>query len=208
MKHAPPQLIGLRDVLDDPYRVAEHLRASGTIYGLTDIDVRIADRHLVCYWLTLDPWAGPAAEGYPTERVAVSTWATGAITAVPVDARNRDWLHRNPSVDFSRWGSLRRTLFASTPPAVRDTAEQQDRILGDIRRLGDLCLWYPNDPRSLRWEWDDGLVAYITIVHRHLQAEEFWRRTGTWPAEDAPHGDGPHPIRTEAMRLAALERAR
>lgn len=84
---------------------------------------------------------------------------------------------------------------------------------GDDRRwlhrqptvMGELCLWYPRDPRTLRWAWADGLVRYVTIVHRHLQAEEFWRRHEYWPSEDAPHGGGPlpHPIRTAAMRRAA-----
>ena len=66
--------------------------------------------------------------------------------------------------------------------------------------LKPLCLWFPGDPRALRWEWDDGLVAYVAIVHRHLQAEECWRRHGEWPAEDAPHGEGNHPIRSALLR--------
>lgn len=71
--------------------------------------------------------------------------------------------------------------------------------------FGELCLWYPRDPRPLRWEWANGLVEYVTIVHRHLQAEESCRREGFWPSEDTPHGDGPdpHPIRTPEMRRAA-----
>lgn len=74
--------------------------------------------------------------------------------------------------------------------------------------LGDLCLWYSRDPRSLRWDWPDGLLSYIAIAHRHLLAEEFARRDpdGRWPVEDAPHGDTadgrPHPITTLRMRFA------
>lgn len=75
--------------------------------------------------------------------------------------------------------------------------------------LGELCLWYEKDPRSLRWEWSDGLLSYIAIAHRHLLAEEFARRDpdGRWPVEDAPHGDAAngsaHPIKTLRMRFAA-----
>lgn len=69
--------------------------------------------------------------------------------------------------------------------------------------LGELCLWALHDRPGLQWHWSDGLVAYISIVHRHLQAEEYWRRTGSWPAEDAPHGSLPQPVRTPAMRAAA-----
>ena len=68
-----------------------------------------------------------------------------------------------------------------------------------------LCLWYPNDPDELRWSWADGLEEYVRIVARHLIYEEYCRRTGEWPIEDAPHGHplGPSwPIRTPEMRSA------
>ena len=207
MSPAPPAPVGLDEVLRHPHRVAERLAAPGTIYGLTGIDVRVATVDLVCFWLTLEPWAGPAAENYPTEQVAITVRRSGDIAAVPVNARARLWLHRNPTCDFSRWGSMRRMLFQSAPAAVRDEVRLHDLVLGDVGLFGGLCLWFPDDPRELRWEWSDGLDAYVTIVHRHLQAEEFWRRNRRWPAEDAPHGPGAHPIRTEAMRLAALQGA-
>lgn len=66
--------------------------------------------------------------------------------------------------------------------------------------LRDLCLQYENDDAALRWLPEDGLEPLITRVHRHLMAEEAWRRNGTWPFEDAPHGQPPagiHPIRSE-----------
>jgi hypothetical protein len=70
--------------------------------------------------------------------------------------------------------------------------------------LGELCIFYPRDPRQLRWEWSDGLVDYVMLVYRHLLCEEFARRNDDqWPVEDAPHGPGPHPILTEVMQRAA-----
>lgn len=174
MTHPRPIVIGLDAILLAPHVIARDLLASKAIYGLVEIDVPVATRRLVTYRLTLEPWAATAAEGYPIEQVAISVWANGHITAVPVDPAHRQWLHRYP---------------------VGQT--------GDLHLIGQLCLWFPEDPRQLRWEWSDGLVTYITIVHRHLQAEEFWRRTGRWPAEDAPHGAGDHPVRTPAMQTAA-----
>lgn len=202
MTHRSPPT-SLDEVLRDPQRVADRLVASRIIYGLTDIDVRVATPDMVCMWLTLDPWSPMAAAGYPTERVAVTVHRNGTVSAAPVGARNRRWLHRNPSIDLNRFGRLRWTLFADAPEDVKRYAWWLDQELSDPRRLGDLCLWFPDDPRGLRWEWGDGLESYITIVHRHLQAEEYWRRTDRWPAEDAPHGDGDHPIRTPAMQQAA-----
>lgn len=207
MSGDPPELIRVEAILRNPQAVAEHLVASRAIYGLVGVEVRVATRTLVCFWMTLEPWIATASEGYPTEQVAISVWASGQIVAVPVDPTGRLWLHRNLAADLGRWSRSRRDLHNCAPPLARDTAIAEDWQASDPRLLGELCLWFPGDPRSLRWEWSDGFAAFVTVVHRHLQAEEFWRRTGRWPAEDAPHGDGAHPIRTSAMRRAAMQGA-
>ncbi|MBT2441055.1 hypothetical protein J7E93_13240 [Streptomyces sp. ISL-36] len=77
--------------------------------------------------------------------------------------------------------------------------------------LQDLCLQYPSDDAALRWIPEDGLEPLVTLVHRHLLYEEAWRRTGTWPAEDAPHGQpahGSHPLRTPETEQEARRWAR
>lgn len=69
--------------------------------------------------------------------------------------------------------------------------------------LSDLCLQYPGDDPALRWLPGDGLEPLVTQIHRHLMAEEAWRRTGQWPFEDAPHGPAsgqPHPITSPRIR--------
>jgi hypothetical protein len=70
--------------------------------------------------------------------------------------------------------------------------------------MRDLCLQYERDDPALRWMPDDGLEPLVTLVHRHLIFEEAWRRDGSWPIEDAPHGDVPagHPLRSQLMRDA------
>jgi hypothetical protein len=132
---------------------------------------------MMVFWLTLEPWAAMVERGYPTERVSITVWSGGRITAVPIAAGDRTWEHR------------------------------YSYIFGRVDALGELCLWFPDDPRSLRWTWEDGLAAYVTIVHRHLQAEEYFRRTGIWPGEAAPHGLGDLLIRSPAMHRIALEGA-
>lgn len=125
--------------------------------------------------LTFAPLPELAASGYGAERGRVSVRPDGAIYAYPLGSTSRTWHHRNPS---------------PLGPALGTFA-------------GALCLWYPNDPRSLRWDWDDGLEQYVTRLHRHLVFEEYHRREGRWPVEDAPHGDpvtGAHPIRSAFMR--------
>lgn len=170
-----PRLIDRDEVVRDPRGVAAYLIESSAVFGLTAVDVRVAAKHMVVYWLTLEPWTPMAARGYPTERISISVWPTGAVTAVPIGGSGRTWQHRNAFV------------------------------LGRLDRIGDLCLWFSSDPPALRWRWNDGFVAYVTVVHRHLQAEEYFRRTGRWPAEDAPHGAGDHPIRSSALRQVAQE---
>lgn len=71
---------------------------------------------------------------------------------------------------------------------------------------GDLCLFYARDHTALTWLPTDGLEELLGITQRHLAYEEFCRRRGHWPVEDAPHGEpakGTHPIRQSGTRRAA-----
>lgn len=96
--------------------------------------------------------------------------------------------------------------WAIVVPQDSDTRRWKHRMpksaLGDF---GELCLWCCADDPSLVWQWSDGLMPLLTIAHRHLQYEEYWRLNGEWPVEDAPHGDGTHPLTTPSMRRAAQE---
>lgn len=63
------------------------------------------------------------------------------------------------------------------------------------RMPGDdaLCLYFPWDPPSQRWRYNNGLVQLLDIVADHLRKELWWRHTGgdnggQWPGEDADHG--------------------
>jgi hypothetical protein len=128
--------------------------------------------------LVLDMFFTPLPElagaGYEGERARVSIRPDGPIYSFPLGPE-RTWHHRFPSPLGQQFGHL----------------------------AGQLCLWYPRDPRSLRWEWDDGLEQYVTRVYRHVFYEEYYRREGHWPVEDAPHDDpvtGPHPVCSTLMR--------
>jgi hypothetical protein len=74
-----------------------------------------------------------------------------------------------------------------------------------------LCLQYSEDDPALRWVPDDGLEPLVTLVRRHLIFEEYNRRHGRWPCEDAPHGPAvgrAHPVVTRHMRVLQREWAR
>lgn len=75
---------------------------------------------------------------------------------------------------------------------------------------GRLCLFFPGDPAQITWSPETGSFEEILgIISRHLQAEEFFRRNGRWPWEEAPHGPeaktGP---RSPLMRQLARRRSR
>lgn len=53
---------------------------------------------------------------------------------------------------------------------------------------GTLCIWYPDDPPEQRWTWRDGGVALAGHICAHLIREAWWRQTGEWAGEEAPHG--------------------
>jgi hypothetical protein len=51
-----------------------------------------------------------------------------------------------------------------------------------------MCLWYPWHPREQRWEFDDGLRELLIMAGAHLIREDLYRRFGTWPGPEMPHG--------------------
>lgn len=54
---------------------------------------------------------------------------------------------------------------------------------------GSLCMWCPRDSVEKRWEFRDGLLQLLPLIGTHLFREAWWRETGDWPGEEAPHGD-------------------
>ena len=56
---------------------------------------------------------------------------------------------------------------------------------------GSLCMWYPLDPISRRWVFEDGLLDLIGLTMLHLFKEAWWRETGEWLGEEVPHDSRP-----------------
>ncbi|GAA2560731.1 hypothetical protein GCM10010210_38920 [Pseudonocardia hydrocarbonoxydans] len=52
---------------------------------------------------------------------------------------------------------------------------------------GELCMWYPDDPPELRWARPDPPGELLGMIVLHLVREEWWRRTGEWVGDEAPH---------------------
>jgi hypothetical protein len=163
------------------------MRGGGGVNGV-HVDVLDRGRNMIHFQLVFDPPPTWALPGFPHETVQVLVAGWSDPVAVP-SGPERKWLHRYPTV----------------PPLKIILAKVGAYPLPFL--VGGLCLWYPNDPLEFRWCWDKGFHDFVLILQRHLWLEEFWRRTGIWPSEDAPHGhrfDGkPHPIMTEGLRRAS-----
>lgn len=63
---------------------------------------------------------------------------------------------------------------------------------------GSLCIWYPHDPPSRRWQWRDGGAVLAAHICAHLIREAWWRQTGEWVGEEVPHT--PQPAARTARR--------
>jgi hypothetical protein len=146
----------------------------GQLFGVAVDRIHETRSGVLVLDMSFKPLPELALEGYEGELARVTVRPDGRIHSFP-RGPERTWHHRYPSPLGEQFGHL----------------------------AGQLCLWYPKDPRSLRWEWDDGLEQYVTRVYRHLFYEEYRRREGSWPVEDAPHDDllaGAHPISSAFMR--------
>jgi len=168
----------------DPVRTAVELQR-GPVVG---IRARVLSHSMVATTWALEFAPPPPFPHYPTEMVHLSVFADGQVVTVPVGPMRR-WLHRYPQWSVTEFVSYR----------------------GDpipwLFVCGGLCLWNPDDPSHLRWDWPLGLDAYVAIVQRHLWMEEFCREHHSpWPVEDTPHGrhpgGKPYPILTPSLRAA------
>lgn len=84
---------------------------------------------------------------------------------------------RNVTILFSK--ALPRTPFITA-----DGPTESKHRNGD----GSLCLWYPWDDSTQRWEFEDGLANLVGLTILHLFREAWWRETGEWLGPEAPHG--------------------
>jgi hypothetical protein len=64
-------------------------------------------------------------------------------------------------------------------------SEASEHRIGEV----ELCLYFKNDPAERRWTHQDGLRRLFDLARRHVTGEHICRRTGSWPIEEAPHGE-------------------
>ena len=179
---------GLDHVRRNPHGCSRWLSTAGVVGGI-EVTVVKHDTRFTTFDVRFEPPANPELSGYPAEHVRITVRANGEILAVPIGGEDRAWLHRYP-----------RHLIAELLALPKSAVTPWEYV------VGSLCLEYPKDPDHLRWNWSDGIDGYLRVVQRHLWFEEYWRRHGSWPVEDTPHGHRPnglpHPITNPALRAA------
>jgi hypothetical protein len=95
--------------------------------------------------------------------------------------------------------SLRIELEERVP--VRVVAENWTGSMKHTFGHNRLCMWFPDDPDERRWQRSDGLLKLIDTAVVHLFKELYWRETGEWLGDEAPH-DVPK-VEARAARLEA-----
>jgi hypothetical protein len=99
----------------------------------------------------------------------------GCLYTVTIDVPHYE--PRRVEIGFQPWTR-------NTPRVTTDGPEEsRHRYPG-----GELCMWYPSDPRDAKWVWDDGLLALLVHVQLHLFREAYWRENGFWPGPEFDHG--------------------
>ncbi len=178
---------GYEHVWGDPAGCCRGLVSSGAVTHVT-LTLFQRVRRLVTLEARFEPPLGFV--DFPEETTRITVFDDRSVVTVPGGDAGRPWRHRYPRMSIA---VLIGHLASTTAPEW-------------LRVFGALCLEFPGDPGRLRWSWARGFDIYLQMVQRHLLAEEFARRYGEWPVEEAPHGeraDGrPHPLLTPMFRAA------
>lgn len=86
---------------------------------------------------------------------------------------------RTVTIEFDRRYPSRPHVYADGPTDSPHRYAERGRT--------SLCLWLPADEPRRRWRVEEGLLALFAIAAHHLFKEAWWRETGEWLGEEAPH---------------------
>lgn len=115
--------------------------------------------------------AYPGLRGGPTKRT------TGFRYIATIDVPYYET--RTVTITF-RARSLTPTVLADGPP-------QSPHRYDD----GSLCMWHPDDPPSMRWRFDHGLLDLLDAIMAHLFREAWWREHNEWLGPEVGHQPNP-----------------
>ena len=115
--------------------------------------------------------AYPGLRGGPTRRT------TGFRYIATIDVPYYET--RTVTITF-RDRSLTPNVLADGPP---DSPHRYDD--------GPLCMWHPDDPPSMQWRFDHGLLDLLDAIRAHLFREAWWREHNEWLGPEVGHLPNP-----------------
>ncbi len=127
----------------------------------------------------------PAQRAYPDltmRREQVQGADAGVVYKVGVTVPVEGYPDRHVTIKFHSAQPDVPNVFADGP---NESPHRYHGALGTGR--SPLCLWLPGDGENRRWVPNDGLLHLLAIVILHLFNEAWWRETGVWLGEQAPH---------------------
>lgn len=108
-------------------------------------------------------------------RRTVRSWTHGYRATVGVPG----YPARCVTIEFDHYLGQLPTVYADGP------TQSPHRYPG--RGGTQLCIWYPSDPPDRRWIPEDGLLHLFGMAATHLLKEAWWRESGEWLGDEAPH---------------------
>lgn len=121
---------------------------------------------------------GAARAQYPDLAVRATGRGRRALVIYTVPVPVPDYEDRKVEIRLRNWfdpGGAE--IFADGP------TESPHRF-GERR----LCIWREGDAPSRRWRGEQGLCELLRHISIHLFKEAYYRETGEWIGEEAPHG--------------------
>lgn len=129
------------------------------------------------------PYGGPWYSNY-RELVIFERGAKEQFTSLTY-ANNRSghdvWREYTLTIDVPEYES-RQVVIKMKPGSASVPKVSVDGPTSSPHRYdeddGELCMWYPWDPKKSRWIFADGLLHLLVLIQAHLFREAWWRETG------------------------------
>lgn len=123
----------------------------------------------------------PAKAAFPSLREKRSQGSNGVTYVFTASIEVPTYESRRVRIEFRPRRHSVPTVFADGP------TDSPHRYRSESDR--SLCIWYPSDDASRRWEPYDGLLQLLGLVAVHLFKEAYWREHPEWLGDEAPHGE-------------------
>ena len=111
------------------------------------------------------------------------------IRARIIRARKSKFIEYKLPIDIPGYDDSRIIRIKFFPNPSRDPKVYVDGPTESPHRYEDdsLCIWYPWDPKEMRWEFNDGFLHLLVLIQAHLFREAWWRDTNEWLGPEVAH---------------------